>query len=264
MDDPTCEKQGKKTFNSQTSQFVNPLIPCDNPITKPNQQIDTQTSSKKEEKHGKWAEKNNKHRKTREHNGNRKKRSLWESPKRIFQTIANFNCWARVDWYSGFATTCYITYVMVISQKFPVEPKYDGRTSLNLVSFQVFSIHKTFCNIFPARLLASRVYVSVLDSSNKPQSINFFHENLQHAAIYASERPNQEFLIFYQQPNILWISQASACWMALDLIDKLLLSVSSNTFVIWYKTTKIGSSIDELRKHLKGTTRKRRWKKWET
>ena len=47
MDDPTREKQGKKTFNSQTSQFVNPLIPCDNRNTKPNQQIETQTSSKK-------------------------------------------------------------------------------------------------------------------------------------------------------------------------------------------------------------------------
>ena len=179
----------------------------------------------------------------------------------MFQTIANFNCWAKVDWYSGFATTCYITYVMVISQKFPVEPKYDGRTSLNLVSFQVFSIHKTFCNIFLTRLFASRLYVSVLDSNNKPQSNNFFHESRQHAANYAIERRNQETLIFYQQPNILWISHAGACWLALALIDKLLLSVSSNTFVICYKTTSIGWSIDELRKHLKGITRKRRWKK---
>ena len=154
--------------------------------------------------------------------------------------------------------------MMVISQKFQMEPKYDGWTSLNLVSFQVFSIHKTFCNIFPARFFASRLYVSVLDSNNEPQSNNFFHERLQHAANYASERRNQEFLIFYQQLKILWISQASACWMASALIDKLLLSVYSNTFVIWYKRTSIGSSIDEMRKHLKGITRKRRWKKWET
>ena len=153
---------------------------------------------------------------------------------------------------------------MVISQKFPMEPKYDWRTGLNLVSFQNFSIHKTFCNIFFARLLASRLYVSMLDSDNKPQSNNFFHELLQHSANYACERRNQEILIYYKQPNNLWISRAGACWLALTLINKPLLSVSSNRFVIWYKKTSIGSSIDELRKHLKGITRKRRWKKCET
>ena len=63
---------------------------------------------------------------------------------------------------------------MVISQKFPIEPKYDRRTSLNLVSFQNISIHKTFCNILPAWLFASRLYVSALDSDNKSQSNNFF------------------------------------------------------------------------------------------
>ena len=147
---------------------------------------------------------------------------------------------------------------MVISQKFPMEPKYDGRTGLNLVSFQNFSIHKTFCNIFPAWLFASRLYVSALDSDNKPQGNNFFHETLQRSANHASERRNQKVLNYYKQTNNHWNSQASACWLALAFIDKLLLSDSSNTFVIWYKRTSIGLSIDEFRNHLKGIIRKRK------